>query len=74
LRNRICAASVAAVPNQKTGDGCSVLHPFFDGARLAILIVQVLAFVAVLGLAIAPRTLVPLLRGAIILYALGMTP
>ena len=51
-----------------------MLHPFFDGARLAILIVQVLAFVAVLGLAIAPRTLVPLLRGAIILYALGMTP
>jgi hypothetical protein len=58
----------------KTGDGCSLLHPFFDGARLAFLIVQVLAFVAVLALAIAARTMVPLLRGAVILYALGITP
>jgi hypothetical protein len=56
------------------GDGCSVLHPFFGGARLAILIAEVLAFVAVLALAIAPSTIVPLLRGALILYALGITP
>jgi hypothetical protein len=38
------------------------------------LIAEVLAFVAVVALAIAPRTIVPLLRGAVILYALGISP
>jgi hypothetical protein len=51
-----------------------VLHPFFDGARLTILIAEALAFVAVAALAIAPRTIVPLLRGAVMLYAFGITP
>jgi len=61
------------VPNQ-TGDGCSSLHPFFDKRRLVVLIAQVLAFGVVIGLAIAPRAIVPLLRAALVLYALGITP
>jgi len=39
-----------------------------------VLIAQVLAFGVVIGLAIAPRAIVPLLRAALVLYALGITP
>jgi len=38
------------------------------------LIGQLVAFVAVIVWAIAPGAIVPLLRGALILYAFGLTP
>ena len=37
-----------------------------------MLIAQLLAFVVVIGLAIAPGAIVPLLRAALILYAVGI--
>jgi hypothetical protein len=72
LRNRTCAASFAFVPN-RTGDGCSTLHPFSRTGG-SVLVTQVLAFAAVTGWAVAPRTAIPLLRAALVLYAFGIMP
>lgn len=39
-----------------------------------MLVTQVLAFAAVTGWAVAPRTAIPLLRAALVLYAFGIMP
>jgi hypothetical protein len=38
------------------------------------MILQLLAFIAVLSLAVSPRSALPVLRIVILVYALGLTP
>jgi hypothetical protein len=47
--------------------------PVFEN-RGFVLVAQVLAFAAVTGWAVAPRTAIPLLRAALVLYAFGIMP
>jgi hypothetical protein len=49
----------------KRGRGAACCTRFSTGKGLATLIAEVLAFVAVVALSIAPWTIVPLLRGAL---------
>jgi hypothetical protein len=46
----------------------------FPGSKATILILQLLGFATVIGFAIAPGLLVPVLRVALIFYALGLCP
>jgi hypothetical protein len=56
-------------------NGGRVQHaaPVFEN-RGFVLVAQVLAFAAVTGWAVAPRTAIPLLRAALVLYAFGIMP
>ena len=48
--------------------------PVFRTIGLPVPIAEILSFAAVIGWALAPRIAIPLLRAALLLYALGITP
>jgi len=48
--------------------------PVFPSPGVVLVIAQVLALAAVIGLALAPRAGIPLLRAALLFYAFGIMP